>query len=47
MIPTKDGATEVYFITNWSRTFRRLEVNEGLFGDTLGQRAFEDPLNSW
>lgn len=43
----KDGSTEVYFVSNWSHTSRLLEINEGPFGDTLGQRAFENPLNTW
>ena len=46
-VVTKDGNTEVYFLTNWSRTSRVLETNEGPFGDTLGQRVFETPSNNW
>lgn len=43
----KDGNTEVFLLTNWSRTSRVLEINEGPFGDTLGQRAFETGANNW
>jgi opacity protein-like surface antigen len=46
-VVTKDGNTEVYVLTNWSRTSRVLETNEGPFGDTLGQRAYETSLNKW
>lgn len=43
----KDGSTEVYFVTNWSSTSRKLETNEGPFGDSLGEREFEKSLNKW
>ena len=43
----KDGNTEVFLVTNWSRTSRVLEINEGPFGDSLGLRAFEDPSSNW
>lgn len=43
----KDGNAELYFVSNWSNTSRILETNEGPFGDTLGQRAFETSLNTW
>lgn len=41
------SATSLYFNTNWSYTPRKLEVNEGLFGDSLGERANEKPGNRW
>jgi hypothetical protein len=46
-VVAKDGSTEVFAITNWSRTSSILETNEGPFGDTLGQRAFETAANNW
>jgi len=42
-----DGNSAVYFVSNWSKTTRILESNGDLFGDTLGQRANEEPLNCW
>lgn len=41
------SATSLYFNSNWSYTPRRLEVNEGLFGDSLGERANETAGNRW
>lgn len=38
---------EIFFTTNWSKTNRLLEQNDGLFGDTLGVRAGESSLNVW
>ncbi len=46
-VANKDGSTEVYFTANCSRTTRKLEVNEGPFGDPLGEREFETGLNKW
>jgi len=43
----KDGSTEVYFVSNWSNTSRKLVENDAPFGDSLGQRAFESSLNRW
>jgi hypothetical protein len=43
----KDGSTEVYLVTNWSNTSRKLESSAPPFGDTLGQRAFENNLSRW
>ncbi len=42
-----DGETELYFGTNWSRTFRVLEENGDLFGKPLGERANEIHQNRW
>ncbi|MBU2018576.1 MAG: outer membrane beta-barrel protein, partial [Bacteroidetes bacterium] len=46
-----ENASENYnsltFHFNRSRTFRSLTVNEGLFGDSLRDRAKEKPLNTW
>ena len=44
---TQDGSTEVYMVTNWSHTSRKLEMNEAPFGDPLGEREFESSLNRW
>lgn len=41
------SATSIYFNTNWSFTPRKLIVNEGLFGDSLGERAIEKAGNKW
>jgi hypothetical protein len=41
------STTEVYFLTNWSRTNRDLTENSGLFGDSLGLRANESYLDRW
>lgn len=38
---------EIFGLANWSHTTRVLEENVGLFGDTLGERAKEQPLNIW
>lgn len=43
----QDGSTEVYFVTNWSNTSRKLEMNASPFGDPLGEREFEGSLNKW
>ena len=43
----KDGSTELYFVSNWSNTSRKLVINDGPFGDPLGQREFEGSLNKW
>lgn len=42
-----DGNTSVHFYANYSGTNRVLTVNEGLFGDSLGQRADEIGTNNW
>lgn len=44
---TTDGKTSIYFLTNWSKTNRLLKENGDLFGDSLGTRADENPLNTW
>lgn len=47
-MPTDEyGGTEVFFLTNFSATNRSLVTNEGLFADTLGERANEGGLNIW
>ncbi len=43
----QDGSTEVYMVANWSNTSRKLEMNDAPFGDPLGNREFESPLNKW
>lgn len=42
-----DRPIEVFALSNWSNTNRRLIENEGLYGDTLGQRRLEEGLNIW
>ena len=43
----QDGSTEIYFVTNWSSTSSKLEMNDAPFGDPLGEREFESSLNKW
>jgi long-subunit fatty acid transport protein len=45
--PANESNTEVYFVTNWSRTNRLLTENKGVFGDTLGIRSDESYLDKW
>lgn len=47
VIREKDGSTEVYVVSNWSHTTRKLEMNGAPFGDPLGEREFETGLNKW
>lgn len=48
ILPAEEKSTTSFFtIANWSNTFRKLEVNEGLFGDSLGARADETSYNRW
>jgi hypothetical protein len=42
-----DGSTELYFGTNWSRTFRTLEENGELHGSPIGDRGNEIYQNNW
>ncbi len=42
-----DGSTEVFLGANWSATDRVLNVNNNIFGDSLGERAKETGLNTW
>lgn len=42
-----DSATQLYFNTNWSSTFRSLTPNGDLFGKELGVRADEFKANFW
>ncbi len=39
--------TEIFAYANWSRTNRVLEINDGLFGDSLRERANESYLDTW
>ena len=41
------STTLLYFNTNWSYTPRKLIVNDGLFGDSLGERGNEEAGNKW
>lgn len=41
------SATSIYMNTNWSYTPRKLTTNDGLFGDSLGERANEKAGNRW
>lgn len=43
----KTHTTEIYFVSNWSRTNRALTENEGLFADSVGKRADETYLDRW
>lgn len=46
-IDTTKWNLEVFALTNWSKTFRSLEENTGLFGEPLGEREMEYSLNTW
>jgi hypothetical protein len=39
--------TRFYLSANWSNTTRKLLQNGDLFGDSLGERTNEVPLNTW
>lgn len=41
------STTSIYINSNWSYTPRKLITNEGLFGDSLGERANEKAGNKW
>lgn len=41
------SGTSLYFVTNWSSSYRTLKENGDLFGDSLGERANEKNLNTW
>ncbi|MDG1334041.1 MAG: hypothetical protein P8P74_17020 [Crocinitomicaceae bacterium] len=43
----QDGSTEVYLVSNWSYTTRKLEESAPPFGDPLGEREFESSLSRW
>lgn len=43
----KQRSTDVFFQGNWSFTNRKLEPNDGLFGDSLGERAKELGVGAW
>ncbi len=42
-----DGSSFVYFVTNWSVNNRLLKENVYPYGDSLGERAFEEKYNTW
>ncbi len=44
---TQTSSDEFIIYSNWSVTNRDLSINEGLFGDPLGEREFESNLNIW
>ncbi|MDG1427615.1 MAG: outer membrane beta-barrel protein [Crocinitomicaceae bacterium] len=43
----KDDATEIYLVSNWSRTSSLLTESEELSAEPLGDREFESFLNTW
>ncbi len=43
----EDDATEIYLVSNWSRTSSLLTESEELSAEPLGDREFESFLNSW
>jgi hypothetical protein len=47
VVEEKEGATEVYLVSNWSNTRSILRENEGLYSKPLGEREFETSLNTW
>ena len=42
-----DGSTEIFFGPDWSKSYRKLIENSGLYGDPLGLRADEISYNTW
>ncbi len=47
IIDKRDDATEVYFVSNWSRTSSILTESKGLSAKPLGEREFETSLDTW
>jgi len=46
-VETEKSTTSLLIYTNWSNTYRKLTVNEGLFADSIGPRADETSYNLW
>ncbi|MBL1278894.1 MAG: hypothetical protein COA33_001380 [Fluviicola sp.] len=44
---TSKSSTSLFLYTNWSSTYRKLIVNEGLFADSIGFRVDETKYNLW
>lgn len=42
-----ESSTAAYIVTNWSKSYRLLEKNGDIYGDTLGIRADEKNLTTW
>ena len=42
-----ESTTSLLLYSNWSSTFRKLEVNEGLFADSIGARGDEVKSSLW
>ncbi len=42
-----DDAIDVFLGTNWSNTYRRLETNKNIFGDSIGSRENEVGIGAW
>lgn len=42
-----DGSTEIFFGPGWSKSYRKLIVNEGLYEAPLGNRADEINYSTW
>lgn len=47
VIEERNDATEIYFVSNWSRTFSILTESKGLSAKPLGEREFEESLDIW
>ena len=43
----KESTTAAYLVTNWSKSYRLLEKNGDIYGDTLGIRTDEKNLTTW
>jgi opacity protein-like surface antigen len=43
----KESTTAAYLVSNWSKSYRSLEKNGDVYGDTLGIRADEKNLTTW
>lgn len=42
-----ESTTAAYLVTNWSKSYRLLERNGDVYGDTLGIRADEKNVTTW
>ena len=47
IVEKKEDATEIYLVSNWSRTSSLLTESEELSAEPLGDREFESFLNTW
>lgn len=46
-LQNKESTTAAYLVSNWSKSYRLLEKNGDVYGDTLGIRSDEKNLTTW